>query len=229
MSALTDLYLDVQSQFTSWWRNDPTAPVATGDIGSTGYFSELSTIVPVITSRAAGTIVAISQDGGQVQILPLQATFDFGRHTPPRTTQYGTQGRVLFVPGDRTAGAGTISTAPRITSANPRPVADWLERFTVFCWGHESGTYPTVTEQALAQYNATKKLFALVYAALYRAAHGRLQIGAPRWVEQSAEVFRGHECALECTIRDPIYDIEPVWVTNATATIGTYVNDQLVS
>jgi len=229
MSALIDLYRDVQGQFASEWRNDPTMPVTPADIGVTGYFTDLSTIVTAPTPRVAGTIVALSSDGSRVQILPLQVVFDFGRHAPPRMTEYGAQGRVLFAPGDRTANAGTIATSPRITSVDPRPIADWLERFTVYVWGHETGTYSSVTEQSIAQYGATKVLFSLIYAALYRAAHGRLQIGAPRWIEQSPEVFHGHECALECTIRDPIYDIEPIWVNGATAEIGTYINGQQVA
>ena len=215
--ALPKLFQDTQTQFSRWFRNDLTNPCDVSDIGSLGYWTSEATVTPIEDGLAtAGYIIGVDATQG-VQLVPSYVRFLFGRRETPKQLNKGQHGRVVFQPGDDSGRAGTWGSA-RQPGRNPRPLATWKELFVVFVWSidHEA------PDDELKQYESTKRLFGLVYAAMYRAAYGTIAMGNPAWVVRGLhdERFNGAELRVECTLDSPIFDLHWETITEPYPSVG---------
>lgn len=112
--------------------------------------------------------------------------------------------RCIWIPGDPSGKAGTIGGA-KWPGRNPRPIANFVELFTVDIVGVD----PNAGEDELAQYKVTRLLADAWYRAVYLAAHGTFTVVSEDWIIDRKERRKGTALRVVCTIDSMIPD-EPL-------------------
>lgn len=107
---------------------------------------------------------------------PTEVAQSFGWREDPK--QKTTAGRIVWRPGDRSFGLGTLVPAKQPGRIDARPLATLGELFTCTI----SANDPTSPEDETAQYTATRALFDAWYRAVYLAARGTFAIISAEWV-----------------------------------------------
>jgi hypothetical protein len=105
-----------------------------------------------------------------------------------KNQQLVTGRRIVWVPGDDSSGSIGRISAPRKEPGLPRPIANLDELVTVYV---HSGEVPISEDESKAYY-AARVLFDAWFRAVYRYAHGNIQIvGTPSWVTDKLERREG--------------------------------------
>lgn len=159
---------------------------------------------------------------------------DFGWKAPAKQVNQGEGGasRVVFVPGAE-GKIGQYNGARR-AGRNPRPLATLVERLTVYVWAFD-GSDP---HDDRTQYRAAK----LLHNAVVRAIQLSMRSGSlanlpasgvafeePTWILSKVERRFGAELKFGVNVEEMIPDVAYDEVSNAQATIGAYLNDELDS
>lgn len=86
--------------------------------------------------------------------------------------------RIVWIPGDDSAGDLGVVGPPKYPGSNPRPLANLHELFTCHIAAHD----PTSPADEALQYRATRLLFDEWYRAVRRAAPGQFEILKAGWI-----------------------------------------------
>jgi hypothetical protein len=117
--------------------------------------------------------------------------------------------RIAWIPGDPAGNAGSASPA-RNPGRNPRPIATFLELFTV----EISTSQPATPENERAQYRAVRLLRDAWHRAVYHATHGTIAIRSEVWIVDRKERRFGAAlrlvCELEAMVPDQALEGAPV-------------------
>lgn len=136
--------------------------------------------------------------------------------------------RVVWVPGDEAGNVGVIGPA-RQPGNNPRTLGTLHEIATVRVEAYD----PQFPETERKQYNATRRLFDLWYAAAYRCAHGKFEVLSARWDTKQKERRYGAAIvvtvSVEATLPDITHDVAPLDTEGDITTALEDVSEQTLA
>jgi hypothetical protein len=131
----------------------------------------------------------------------VQIVFGWKQPNRQNTSTGASFARIDWVPGNEAGDMGEDKPAREI-NRKPRILADLDEDFHVILRGHDA----SAPEDEEAQYSIIRLLYDEWRASVYRAAHGTVQVGKPRWVVSKTERRLGASCVVPCIMRSPIPD-----------------------